>query len=149
MSMEQILLEGTASGERMVMGRVSEVDAASRTVVVVCDGEAQGRIRCDALSPIGGEALLPTVGERVLVWHLGGPEDRGVVLGRIGPTLAEHHTPELPDTLLLEAKNNITLRVGDGSITIRADGKILIKGKDLVSHAQRVNRIKGGSVAIN
>ena len=29
------------------------------------------------------------------------------------------------------------------------DGKILIKGKDLVSHAQRTNRIKGGSVAIN
>jgi hypothetical protein len=56
---------------------------------------------------------------------------------------------EIPDTLVLEAKSSLTLRVGDGSITIRADGKILIKGKDLVSYATRVNRIKGGSVSIN
>ena len=40
-------------------------------------------------------------------------------------------------------------RVGDGSIEIRADGKILIKGTDLVSHAKRMNRIKGGAVSIN
>jgi len=43
----------------------------------------------------------------------------------------------------------VCLRVGDGSITIREDGKVLIKGKDLVSHAQRMNRIKGGAVSIN
>jgi hypothetical protein len=55
----------------------------------------------------------------------------------------------VPDDLVLEAKETVTLRCGDGSITIRADGKILIKGKDLVSHAQRANRIKGGSVSIN
>jgi len=56
---------------------------------------------------------------------------------------------DTPDTLLLEAKESLTLRVGDGSITIRADGKILIKGKELVSHAEKMNRIKGGAVAIN
>ena len=55
----------------------------------------------------------------------------------------------VPDELVLEAKHTLTLRVGDGSITIREDGKILIKGKDLVSHAARTNRIKGGSVQIN
>jgi len=43
----------------------------------------------------------------------------------------------------------MTLRVGNGSITIRGDGKILIKGSDLVSHAQRTNRIRGGAVSIN
>ena len=55
----------------------------------------------------------------------------------------------IPEVLVLEAKSSITLRVGEGSITIREDGKILIKGKDLVSHAQRMNRIKGGAVSIN
>jgi hypothetical protein len=51
--------------------------------------------------------------------------------------------------LVLEATREMTLRVGDGSITIRKDGKILIKGTDLVSHAKRMNRVKGGAVSIN
>ena len=51
--------------------------------------------------------------------------------------------------MVLEAKRRLTLKCGDGSITIREDGKILIKGKDLVSHATRMNRIKGGAVQIN
>jgi len=80
-----------------------------------------------------------------------------VILGRIGPSHAapgETRTgsathDETPAELVLEAKHSLTLRVGDGSITIREDGKILIKGKDLVSHAQRLNRIKGGAVQIN
>ena len=51
--------------------------------------------------------------------------------------------------IVLEARKGMTLRVGEGSITLRADGKILIKGKDLVSHARRMNRIRGGSVSLN
>ena len=45
--------------------------------------------------------------------------------------------------------SRVTLKCGDGSIAMRRDGKILIKGLDLVSHAARTNRVKGGSVAIN
>ncbi|HKM56274.1 MAG TPA: hypothetical protein VJY33_22910, partial [Isosphaeraceae bacterium] len=56
---------------------------------------------------------------------------------------------EPPDELIFEAKQSLTLKCGEGSITLRGDGKILIKGKDLVSRAQRMNRIKGGAVAIN
>jgi hypothetical protein len=67
------------------------------------------------------------------------------VLGRLGSS----HSREAPESLVLEAAEELTLRVGQGSITLGKDGKILIKGKDLVSHAQRMNRIKGGSVSIN
>jgi hypothetical protein len=74
---------------------------------------------------------------------------RGVILGRIGSAAAIGPTSDLPDELTLEAKQSVTLRAGQGSITIREDGKILIKGKDLVSHATRMNRIRGGSVSIN
>jgi hypothetical protein len=56
---------------------------------------------------------------------------------------------EMQDSLVLEAREELILRVGDGSITIRKDGRILIKGQDLVSHATRLNRIKGGAVSIN
>ena len=55
----------------------------------------------------------------------------------------------MPDELTLEAASQLSLKCGEGSITIRNDGKILIKGKNLVSLALETNRIKGGSVAIN
>ena len=121
-----------------------------------------GMVRCDVLQR-DGEPLALGCGESVLVWHSGRAMDRGVVLGRIGPPrppataipLDDDPAPAIPasadapDELVIEAKKTMTLRVGNGSITIREDGKILIKGSDLVSHAQRSNRIRGGSVVIN
>jgi hypothetical protein len=97
----------------------------------------------------------------VLCWIENDDRKRGVILGCLGAgnasppaeVTASEARPTIPtavsDTLTIEAKHSLTLRVGDGSITIREDGKILIKGKDLVSHATRMNRIKGGSVQIN
>jgi hypothetical protein len=74
---------------------------------------------------------------------------RGCILGRVRQGRPAPSRAEVPETLVLEAGRELVLRVGEGSITIRADGKILIKGKDLVSHAKRMNRIKGGSVSLN
>ena len=102
---------------------------------------------CDILYPrLDGKDVHEN--DHVLVWVSGEEGQRDVVLGRIGPPIVlEPGDPA--DDLVLEAKHSLTLRVGAGSITIREDGKILIKGKDLVSHAQRLNRIKGGAVQIN
>jgi len=102
---------------------------------------------CDHLA--GSLSTAVTVGDDVFVWLPASLDDRGIILGaiRVGAPVAT--VAETPDELVVEAKSSLVLRVGDGSITIRNDGKILIKGKDLVSHAQRVNRIKGGSVSIN
>jgi hypothetical protein len=104
---------------------------------------------CQVLCSSGVPYLLAP-GDEVLAWL---PNDRageGIVLGRIGASRAAGEGPdEPPAELVLEARSSLLLRVGDGSIEIRADGKILIKGTDLVSHATRMNRIKGGAVAIN
>lgn len=131
-------------------------------LLVVPDGDDEPELRCSLLvtSPEGPIRLER--GDRVLVWR---PDEQstGVVFGRLGsliqtpPRQSEVAQPraipapvpaEPPAELVLEATHSLTLRVGDGSITIR-DGRVLIKGKDLVSHAQRTNRIKGGSVSIN
>jgi hypothetical protein len=131
--------------------RVAEVVeiTESGTVVVTGDGSNPEALRCDMLVTTDAPPPALTSGDRVLVWV--GPNARAaVVLGRIGPSRGL--TPDaaaVPDTLTIEAKQSLTIRVGEGSITIREDGKILIRGKDLVSHAQRTNRIKGGAVAIN
>ncbi len=122
-------------------------------VVAVGDGSVQ-------VAALGGEPyscdVLETAvrapfekGDVVLAWIPGNQEDRGIVLGRVQTGSFPRSREDVSDELVLEAKHSLTLRVGAGSITIREDGKILIKGKDLVSHAQRLNRIKGGAVQIN
>jgi len=123
-------------------------------------------VPCDIMENAGGRLAL-AVGDSVLVWRSTLPDERGVILGRIGapqsvpddepasmsggatPLPAVQASDDVPDEIVIEARKNLTLKCGEGSITIRADGKILIRGRDLVSHAKRMNRVRGGSVAIN
>lgn len=123
--------------------------AALPTIIMVAapEREPQG---CDVVASAATVGLAD--GDEVLVWFPATLGERGVILGRVASTHVNNPPPvadETPDELVIEAKHSLTLRVGAGSITIREDGKILIKGKDLVSHAQRLNRIKGGAVQIN
>jgi hypothetical protein len=102
---------------------------------------------CELLENVRGSEERLTIGDRVLVVLRGEDRRSGVILGLVRPSNAGL-TGE-SDELVIEARKSLTLRVGESSITLRADGKILIKGKDLVSHAKRMNRIKGGAVSIN
>ena len=52
-------------------------------------------------------------------------------------------------SLVLRADEELVLRCGNASIQLRRDGKLIIKGTELVSRASGVNKIKGGVVNIN
>lgn len=49
----------------------------------------------------------------------------------------------------LDAKEEIVLRCGKSSVTLRKDGKIIVKGTQIVSRASGTNKIKGASIRIN
>lgn len=51
--------------------------------------------------------------------------------------------------LLLDAYQEVVLRCGKSSIVLRKDGKIVVRGVEIVSQAARVNKIRGGAVQIN
>jgi hypothetical protein len=51
--------------------------------------------------------------------------------------------------VVFDAREEITLRCGKSSVTLRKDGKVVIKGTHLVSRSSGLNKIKGASVAIN
>ena len=51
--------------------------------------------------------------------------------------------------IILDAREEIILRCGEGSVKLRKDGAIIIKGTKLISRAKTTNKIKGASVAIN
>lgn len=50
---------------------------------------------------------------------------------------------------VIEGKEQVVLRCGDASITLTKAGKIILRGKHLVSRASGVNRILGGSIQMN
>ena len=51
--------------------------------------------------------------------------------------------------VVLRAGSGLRIECGAGTIEIREDGKIVVKGEHLLSRARATNRIKGGSVGIN
>ena len=53
------------------------------------------------------------------------------------------------EKVVFSAEKEIVLRCGDASITLTRAGKILLRGKYLLSRSSGVNKIKGGSVQIN
>ena len=130
--------------ESLRRAKVLSVDDAG--VLTVTTADERSAFEADRLVSVEGPPLAIVPGDEVLVAMVSGSA-RAVVLGRVGAGARE--AARVPDELLLEAKKGLVLRVGEGSITLRADGKILIKGKDLVSHAKRTNRIKGGAVSLN
>jgi len=54
-----------------------------------------------------------------------------------------------PRELELEAREEIVLRCGQASITLKKDGKVLIRGVQVETRASGTNRIRGGAVRIN
>jgi hypothetical protein len=141
-------LSNRVEATQLRRGEVVDV-TESGTLIVAFEHDVSPPVRCDLLITSDAAPAVFVPGDGALVWI---PSDGApaVVIGRIGPSRGLTPAPgDTPDTLTIEARESLTLRVGDGCITMRADGKILITGKDLVSHAQRTNRIKGGAVAIN
>lgn len=53
------------------------------------------------------------------------------------------------EKVVIEGSREIVLKCGEASITLTAAGKVLIKGKYVLSRSSGVNRIQGGSVQVN
>ncbi|QSI78981.1 MULTISPECIES: hypothetical protein [Niveibacterium] len=99
-----------------------------------CDWLDTHALRVDALN----------VGDTVLVQFFDG-DARGVVLGRVGP----YRAPSPAARFTLEATEVLTLKCGDATLDLRADGKAVLKGDDVLIRARGLQRIKAGSVSIN
>lgn len=103
-------------------------------------------VPCDVLD--NGVPLQFAAGDRVIVLLPREFETRGCILGRVR-SVASDGTNPAPDSITLQARRDLTLRVGEGSITLRADGRVLIKGESITSTARKLNRIRGGAVSVN
>lgn len=119
--------------------------------------ESDGRLRvrladgreslCDWLEgpATAGIELVP--GDRLLV-QPPAADAPGVVLGRIGRYRAPQPAA-VPERVVIEAGQSLVLKCGEAAVELRADGKLAIRGEDILLRAQRTQRIKAGTVSIN
>jgi hypothetical protein len=69
-----------------------------------------------------------------------------VVLGKIRGGV---EFPAASSQVAVVAENELSLRCGKASITMKGDGTVAIRGTNVISRASHTNRIRGGNVQIN
>lgn len=137
---------------------------SSGQALVDFDGNERGPLEARSATVVRADQGASLVeGTPLLLWFEDEASTRPVILGVLHDHLvapADTIVAKLPEsgspnvlidgkTLKLEGHDEVAIRCGKSSITLRKDGKVLIKGVSLVSHATSTNKIKGASVAIN
>lgn len=93
---------------------------------------------------------LPWIGRAVLVALEDGDPDLPVIVGVVSDTLPGTTTLALDaDRVALEGREELVLRCGEASLTLRADGQVLVKGQRITSRAEETHKIRGATVQIN
>ena len=110
-------------------------------VEVTCDGYPA--LHCEVLH--SGVTVVYEAGDRVLLLPPGSGHAQGVVLGK----LVRYGSEAPQQRVTLEASQQVEIKCGASSIELRADGKVMIRGDDVLVRAKGTNRIRAGTVSIN
>ena len=102
-------------------------------------------------------ALL--IGQQVLMALENGDPTLPIIIGVISDVLPKTSSPihgDIEDGFELngkrmsfEGREEVVLRCGKASITLRADGQVVVKGTRLMSRASETNKVRGATVLIN
>lgn len=125
--------------------------SGNRMPLVSMDGDlssaVEARTICDDFWSGPGVA----VGAPLLLQFDTARRQRPVVVGvlREPPAAPKPHAVLDGEVVRLQAGKTLELVCGRASIVLTADGKIVIKGANLVSRSSGPNKIRGATVAIN
>lgn len=139
MVMASVNSPADAGAPTLQRGFVQEIGADGMLLVKAADGHA---FWCEVLLTANARAdtFLPNTPVLVLPPQQG---HGGICLGAIGNLAAP------PRQVTLECADRLTLKCGEASIDLRADGKVMIRGEDVLVRAKGTKRIRAGTVAIN
>jgi Domain of unknown function (DUF6484) len=98
-------------------------------------------------------------GHQVLLVLENGDATLPIIIGVVSDVLPKPANPvqgEVEDGFELngkrisfEGREEVVLRCGKASITLRADGQVVVKGTRLMSRASETNKVRGATVLIN
>lgn len=160
----------TANASAAPSMRVGYLAAGSKpgSLLVDFDGNPGRPVAARSLIALDDESLKEAVASRrpaVLLFENQDPA-RPIVVGLIAPdpgaallgSLLRNPAAPPPKPIearvdgkrvVLEGEQEVVLRCGDASITLRRDGKVMLRGAYVETTAKGLNRIRGGSVKIN
>lgn len=145
-----------ASGQGV--GKVVGIDSQGRPLVSFAGSEATGSAKprtskgaaAKGAPDAGSLPARSTVrvtaadaGREALISFENGDRDKPIIIGLL------QAPEELPARIELQAGKEMVLKCGPASITLTKDGRIVIRGADVLTRSSGSNRIKGGSVHIN
>jgi hypothetical protein len=155
-------------GQRI--GRLAGWSAAEGALIDY-PGNPHGPIAARALAPLDDHRLEQAAASHleVLLSFDAERSDRPIIVGLIEPRAATvtpiAESREIPphddahpllrevtldgQRVVVEAKDELVLKCGEASITLRRNGRVVIRGAYVETRSRGVNRIKGGSVQIN
>ncbi|HEU4486192.1 MAG TPA: DUF6484 domain-containing protein [Povalibacter sp.] len=156
------VVERVRPADEMCLGKLTGIDPHGRPLVTYGGGPLQGvPARVATAQPLPDAAAVEATPTVLLVFENGDPH-LPIIVGFVRNTFdtapaatvavpaSGNHTVELNGkALIFEGRDEIVLKCGQGSITLRADGQIVLKGTKLVSRASQTNKIRGASVQIN
>ena len=130
------------------LGRVVGVEAPALLVEVPGRGVHRARVAIP-LSATAARAAA-AAGAEVVLAFADGASAGPIVLGLVETSMPEVVEAQVDGKrVVIEGKDEVVLKCGAASLTLRANGKVVIRGAYVESHASGTNRIKGGSVQIN
>ncbi|HEY0134807.1 MAG TPA: DUF6484 domain-containing protein [Nannocystis sp.] len=134
------------------IGHVVGVQDATLLVELAGHGVLRARVAIP-LTTAQADAAVAGRTEAIVVFAEGDVE-RPIVLGLVQSEFSEPVVPTNEARIdgkrvVLEGKEEVVLKCGEASLTLRANGKVVIRGAYVETRARGTNRIKGGSVQIN
>ena len=136
---ERVDCAPAAAAPRLLRVTLVSIAADGRLLVISATGDERV---CDWLDTGAMPHLRP--GDTLLAL-LGEAGEPALVLGKVGRYVLPVPAPHLT----LEAERTLTLKCGQSSIDLHADGKVMIRGDDVLVRAKGTQRIRAGTVSIN
>jgi hypothetical protein len=164
LAQNSFILETTEQIEGVRVGKITRVDEGGQVFV-----DFPGNIRGPISARFTSSVKLPFLrraadaGQEVLLAFEDSDRERPIIVDTLFSLLEENSESsgvaleaEKPEDVFVDgkrvffdAREEIVLRCGKASITLRTDGKIILKGTYLLSRSSGINKIKGGAVHIN
>ena len=143
----------------LALGHITGV-SEDGVVFVTVDGDAPRRAELASSVDTADVERARVAGELAVLALPTDPNRAPMILGLVQPPQAPDQAVAhlAPDSIVadadgkrlrLRAADEIVLECGKSSITLRRNGKVIIKGTHVETNSEGTNRIKGGQVRIN